>query len=87
MYGLFYMDARLSVKIKSAKGEYLWQFGINFLYCVQWNGKIRDVKVQTYYKALEEGVGPFVQDRNALEADVICIMGAITPEYIPEVIR
>ncbi|MEG0075902.1 MAG: phosphotransferase [Eubacterium sp.] len=60
---------------------------VNFLYRV-WdeNGKSVIVKqAKTYYKAFGEGVGPFVIDRNALEADVMRIKSAITPEYIPEV--
>ncbi|MEG0377861.1 MAG: methylthioribose kinase MtnK1, partial [Eubacterium sp.] len=60
---------------------------INFLYRV-WDENRKSVIVKqakTYYKAFEEGVGPFVVDRNALEADIMRIKGAIVPEYIPEI--
>ncbi len=60
---------------------------INFIYRV-WddNGKSVIVKqAKTYYKAFGEGVGPFVVDRNALEANIMRIRGMITPENIPEV--
>lgn len=82
----FAPDARLSV-YEIGESEEDGDGFINFLYRV-WdeNGKSVIVKqAKTYYKAFEEGVGPFVQDRNALEADVMRIKGAITPEYIPEV--
>lgn len=82
----FAKDAKLSVYEIGESVEDGDGF-INFLYRV-WdeNGKSVIVKqAKTYYKAFAEGVGPFVVDRNALEADIMRIKGAIVPEYIPEI--
>lgn len=82
----FAPDARLSV-YEIGESEEDGDGFINFLYRV-WdeNGKSVIVKqAKTYYKAFDEGVGPFVVHRNALEADVMRIKGAIVPEYIPQI--
>ena len=60
---------------------------INFLYRV-WDTQGKSVIVKqakTFFKAFDEGAGPFVQERNAMEAEIMEIKGAIVPEYIPKI--
>lgn len=60
---------------------------VNFLYRV-WDEKGQSVIVKqakTYYRAFGEGVGPFVQERNLLEAQNMGIRYAINPQWIPKI--
>ena len=62
---------------------------VNFLYRV-WEdgGNSVIVKQAKPYLRMIDGIGentPFVQSRNAMEASIMRIRGAITPEYIPEI--
>ncbi len=82
----FEPDAVLSV-YEIGEGEEDGDGFINFLYRV-WDetGKSVIVKqAKTYFKAFGEGAGPFVQERNAMEAEIMQIKGAIVPEYIPQI--
>lgn len=86
--GYFDQDAVLHV-YEIGDGEEDGDGFINFLYRV-WDDNGRSVIVKqakTYYKAFGEGVGPFVLERNATEAEVMQIKSAITPAYLPEVYR
>lgn len=60
---------------------------INYVYRVWEEGGasviVKQAKTRT--RVFGEGVGPFVQERNALEAEHMQILYGITPEYIPEV--
>ncbi|WP_090242155.1 S-methyl-5-thioribose kinase [Eubacterium barkeri] len=83
---LFPEQAELKV-YEIGEGEEDGDGFINFLYRV-WETGGRSVIVKqakTYYKAFGEGEGPFVPDRNALEADILRLKYAITPEYIPQI--
>lgn len=84
---LFPHNAILSV-YEIGDGEEDGDGFINFLYRVwdQNTGKSVIVKqAKTYYQAFGEGEGPFVVERNTLEAQILRIREGITPEYIPRV--
>ncbi|MDO4287619.1 MAG: phosphotransferase [Eubacterium sp.] len=82
----FDKDAVLSV-YEIGEGDEDGDGFINFLYRV-WDEQGKSVIVKqakTYFKAFDEGAGPFVQERNAMEAEIMAIKSAIVPEYIPKV--
>lgn len=83
---LFSKNARLQV-YEIGDGEDDGDGYVNFLYRV-WDEKGKSVIVKqakTYYRAFEEGVGPFVRERNLLEAKNMGIRYAINPRWIPKI--
>ncbi len=60
---------------------------VNFLYRA-WDEKGKSVilkQAKSYCRAFEEGTGPFVRERNLLEARNMKIRHAINPRWIPEI--
>lgn len=83
---LFPQDAVLQV-YEIGEGEDDGDGFINFLYRVWQDGGLSVIvkQAKTYYKALGNAKGPFVLQRNAMEAGLMRLKGAITPEYIPKI--